>query len=44
MAYGTASSYYFRIGQTAKTRAILEKGLEYAPNSYDLKKRLNAVK
>jgi tetratricopeptide (TPR) repeat protein len=43
-AYGTASSYYFRLGKTARTRSVLEKGLQYAPNSYDLKNRLNAVK
>jgi len=43
-AYGTAASYYFRLGQTNKTRAVLEKGLEYAPGSYDLKNRLNSIK
>jgi hypothetical protein len=43
-AYGTASSYYFRLGRNDKTRAILEKGLEYAPDDFDLKNRLNAVK
>jgi hypothetical protein len=43
-AYGTASSYYFRRGQISKTRAVLEKGLQYAPSSYDLKSRLSAVK
>jgi tetratricopeptide (TPR) repeat protein len=43
-AYGTASSYYFKTNQLNKSKAILEKGLEYAPNSYELKNRLNALK
>jgi hypothetical protein len=43
-AYGTAASYYFRLGRNDKTRLVLEKGLEYAPNDYSLKSRLNAVK
>jgi hypothetical protein len=43
-AYGTAASYYFKSGQSAKSKAVLEKGLTYVPNSYPLKNRLNAVK
>lgn len=43
-AYGTAASYYFKSGQTAKSKTVLEKGLVYVPNSYPLKNRLNAVK
>jgi len=43
-AYGTASSYYFRIGRNDKARIILEKGLEYIPDDYNLQNRLEAVK
>ena len=43
-AYGTAASYYFKTGQSPKSRAVLEKGLLYVPGSYPLKNRLNAVK
>jgi len=43
-AYGTASSYYFRLGKNDKARLILQKGLEYVPDDYDLRNRLNAVK
>jgi hypothetical protein len=43
-AYGTAASYYFKSGQSAKSKAVLEKGLSYVPNSYPLRNRLNAVK
>lgn len=43
-AYGTASSYYFRLGRNDKARMILQKGLEYVPDDYDLNNRLNALK
>lgn len=43
-AYGTAASYYFRLGQLKRSRAVLEKGLQYVPDSYELKIRMNAVR
>jgi tetratricopeptide (TPR) repeat protein len=43
-AYGTAASYYFRLGQLSRSREILEKALLYVPNSFNLQNRLNAVK
>lgn len=43
-AYGNAALYYFGRGQTSRSRTVVEKGLEYAPKSYDLKNKLNVLK
>ncbi len=38
-AYSNACTYYFKKGQKAKAKAILEKGLELSPDSYELRIR-----
>ncbi len=38
-SYSNACSYYFKKGQKAKAKAILNKGLEIAPDSYELRIR-----
>jgi tetratricopeptide (TPR) repeat protein len=42
-AYSTAASYYFRKGQYRKTKELLNRGLEYSPNNYFLKSRLESL-
>lgn len=42
-AYSKAAVYYFKRGYTTKARGILNKGLKYAPNSYELKSRLRMI-
>jgi Tfp pilus assembly protein PilF len=36
--------HYFRAGNEAKAKAILMKGLELAPNDYDMQRRLQILK
>lgn len=43
-AYSSAAVYYFRLGQTAKAREIVNKGLKYAPGNYELAIRKNMIK
>jgi hypothetical protein len=43
-AYGSASMYYFRLGQNRRSLEIINKGLEYVPDSYDLQNRQRALK
>lgn len=43
-AYSAAALYYFRKGSTTKARTLVAKGLEFAPNSYDLKRRQQMLK
>lgn len=38
-AYSTACSHYFKIGQTSKARAIVDKGLSYVPDDFQLRSR-----
>lgn len=38
-AYSEACSYYFKRGQRAKAKALVEKGLEISPDSYELRAR-----
>ncbi|HYF69386.1 MAG TPA: hypothetical protein VD884_14680 [Ohtaekwangia sp.] len=43
-AYSTAAVYYFRKGQTAKARSLIEKGLELSPQNYELLMRQRMIK
>ncbi len=43
-AYSSGAVYYFRQGNYSKTRNILEQGLEYVPESSELKRRLRAIR
>lgn len=38
-AYSLAAVYYFKKGNNTKTRNLLNKGLEYAPNNFELLQR-----
>ncbi|MBL7865549.1 MAG: hypothetical protein JNK10_11760 [Cyclobacteriaceae bacterium] len=38
-AYSAAGSYYFRKGQKTKAKAIIDRGLEYAPGEFQLRQR-----
>jgi tetratricopeptide (TPR) repeat protein len=40
--YSSAAIYYYRQGRIQKSREILEKGLEYAPHSIELKLKLKS--
>lgn len=42
-AYSAASSYYFKKGQKSKARAILDRGLQYAPGDYELRRRKQMI-
>jgi len=42
-SYSEAASYYFKKGNYPKTKSVLRKGLEYAPDNYKLKKRLEMM-
>ncbi len=43
-SYGIAAVYYYRKGQTAKARTIIDKGLSYAPNNHELLIRKEMIK
>jgi len=38
-AYSAACMHYFKVGQKSKAKTILDKGLDYAPNNYQLRSR-----
>lgn len=42
-AYSTAATYYFKKGNKVKTKQLLKKGIEYAPENFGLKIRLNQL-
>jgi len=42
-AYSSGASYYFKKGQYSKARELLNKGLEYVPNNFELKDRLRVL-
>jgi tetratricopeptide (TPR) repeat protein len=42
-SYAEAASFYFKKGNYTKTKAKLLKGLEYSPDNYKLKKRLEMM-
>ena len=42
--YGRAASYYYRMGQLAKTREVLKRGLTVYPDHFGLIRRLNEAK
>ncbi len=41
--YSIVAVYYYRKGQTSKAKAIIEKGLTYAPTSYELQSRKRMI-
>ncbi len=43
MAYSEACVYYFKKGQKAKAKQLLEKGLEIVPNDFQLKMRKQMI-
>lgn len=43
-AYGKAASYYYRLGQKAKTREVLKRGLSIYPSHYGLMRRLEEAR
>jgi len=43
-AYGKAASYYYRLGQKAKTREVLKRGLVVYPSHYGLMRRLEEAR
>ncbi len=43
-AYSRSAIYYFRKGQTAKAKAILDSGLQLAPNSQELLTRKQMIR
>ncbi|AHM61235.1 hypothetical protein D770_14905 [Flammeovirgaceae bacterium 311] len=42
--YSVAAVYYFRRGQTAQARQLLDKGLEVDPNNYELLQRKQIIR
>nr|NQU92118.1 hypothetical protein [Bacteroidota bacterium] len=42
-AYSRAASYYFRKGDYRRAKKYLNKGLEYVPNSFELKHKLQSI-
>lgn len=42
--YSLAASHYFKKGNTAKAKTLLNKGLTYAPDNWELKKKLSELK
>lgn len=42
-AYSAAGSYYFKKGQKAKARAVIDRGLELAPGEYQLRQRRQMI-
>jgi tetratricopeptide (TPR) repeat protein len=42
-AYSAASSFYFKRGQKAKAKALLDKGLQFAPDDYELRRRKQMI-
>jgi Tfp pilus assembly protein PilF len=36
--------HYFRAGNDAKAKALLTKGLELAPNDYEMQRRMQVLK
>ena len=43
-AYSIAAVYYFRKGQTAYSRQILDQGLRYAPDNLELLQRKRMIR
>lgn len=41
--YSSASSFYFKKGQKAKAKQLLEKGLELSPDNYELRLRQQMI-
>jgi tetratricopeptide (TPR) repeat protein len=42
--YSTGAMHYFRAGNDTKAKALLRKGLEMAPNDYEMQRRLQILK
>lgn len=42
-AYSTAATYYYKKGNKTKAKQFLKKGIEYAPENFGLKIRLNQI-
>jgi hypothetical protein len=43
-AYSAMAVYYYRRGEVARAKSNLKKGLEFAPNNFDLIRRLEMIK
>ena len=43
-AFSEAAAYYYKLGNTAKTKSLLKTGLVYAPENFGLKMRLMQVR
>ena len=43
-AYSVAAVYYYRRGQTAQARQLIDKGLEYTPQNYELLQRKQMIR
>lgn len=43
-SYSNAAVYYFRRGQTAKAKSLLDKGLAISPGNYELMRRKEMIK
>lgn len=43
-AYSVACVHYFKMGQKSKAKVLVEKGLTYAPNNYQLRSRREALR
>jgi tetratricopeptide (TPR) repeat protein len=41
-SYSSAAIYYFRRGKTGKSKQVIEKGLEFAPDNIELKLKLDS--
>jgi hypothetical protein len=44
MAYASVASYYYKKGNSLKTRELLKRGISYAPENFGLHMRLNQVR
>lgn len=42
-AYSSVATYYYKKGNVAKTKQVLKKGLQYSPDNFGLKIRLNQL-
>ena len=43
-AFSVAGSYYFKKGNSAKAKAVLNRGLVVSPDNWELKKKLSEIR